>query len=119
MGPFPGGFDPQRAQKKVGIAIDIKFGDAQTAIQCMACQGFNQSGLFIIVKNDPVLLCVKCLARCVVKFQELHPTEKLFDEDICVDDKEYQRAADAARTKCSKLSDSEAMEVARAVIDTL
>ncbi len=115
--------DPhQRFQKAAGtpIPIDIKFGDVNVASPCNNCNRLSTSGEFIVIRQqNAIFICIRCLATMVVRWQETHPGEKLFETDVDVDESAYQKAADAAREKAPELSESEAMEVAKAVIEVL
>jgi hypothetical protein len=96
--------------------VDIKFGEIGAAINCAVCQGFSNAGFFVIYRNKARLSCVKCVAKAVSKYQDLHPSEKILEFDVDVDDSGYKVAADAIKAKYPKLSDSEAIDIATLAI---
>jgi 4-hydroxyphenylpyruvate dioxygenase-like putative hemolysin len=98
------------------MPIDIKFGEAGAAIPCSACKGLDNRGFFVVFQGRVLLICIKCTVRAIDAYQQQHPTEKIFDVDVDVDDAAYQSAADAVRGKKPDLSESEALEIAKAAI---
>jgi hypothetical protein len=72
-----------------------------------------------MIRGQVFLYCWKCQATAIAKHQKLFPTEKLIQEDIEVDQAEYTKAAKAVQGIRPELSDSEAMELAKAAIETL
>lgn len=112
---FPGG---NHKGGPVGDAfpVDIKFGEIATAINCSVCNGFNTAGFFVVFREKARLCCVKCVASAVSKYQDLHPSEKLLEFDIDVDQDGYKAAADAIRGKYPEFSESKALEIAELAI---
>jgi len=105
---------------KTPVPIDLRFGDADVATPCQCCSRLERSGLFIAMPTKTILgICVRCMATSLVKFQETHPLEKLFDVDVDVHDEAYKEAAKAVRDKLPKLSETEALLVAETAIRTL
>jgi len=98
------------------LPIDIKFGEGGAAIPCSCCRGLDNRGFFVIFQGRALLVCIKCTVRAIDAYQQQHPTEKVFDVDVDVDDAAYKSAADAVREKRPELSESEALEVAKAAI---
>lgn len=110
----------QKGPNKMPVPIDLKFGDAEVATLCQCCSRFERSGLYIMVSTQTMLgICIRCMASALVKFQETHPLEKLFDVDVDVHDVAYKDAAKAVRDKLPKLSETEALLVAETAIRTL
>lgn len=96
--------------------FSVAFGESGAAINCSSCNALDNRGFFVMQGSKALLICIKCVVRAIDKYQQTHPMEKIFDVDVDVDDKEYQKAADAVRDKRPDLSESEALEIAKAAI---
>jgi hypothetical protein len=114
---FPMG--PRNGPLPDDFPVDIKFGEIGAAINCSVCKGFSNAGFFVSYRNKARLCCVKCVAGAVSKYQDLHPSEKILEFDVDVDDTGYKTAADVIRAKYPKLSDSEAIDIATLAIRSI
>ena len=77
-----GGSGPFGSAPARKLDVGIRFGEFPVAIQCVQCQSLNKAGLGIIFSGNPVLLCIKCVGTALMKYQELHPDEKVVDFDV-------------------------------------
>ncbi len=118
-GIIPGGLGGGKPVGSKEFPIKINIGESEAAIPCSACKRMHQAGVFVIAADKAILICMRCTGAAVVRYQEMHPTEKLFDVDIDVGDDHYKEAADAVRATAPQLSESKAMDVAKAVIKAI
>ena len=116
---FGGGLKNPATPASREVPVNLCFGEAEAAIPCVNCSKMSQSGFFVQFSGTALLCCVKCLVLGIDKYQGLHPGEKLLDMDVEVHEKELKQAADAVRDKLPELSESKALEAAKAAIETL
>ena len=98
------------------VPVDVKFGESTLPMVCSGCQSMNKYGCWIVVAQEPTLICVKCVASAVVKMQDLYPDMTLFDVDINVDPGELAPSVKAVRELLPELTDAKAYEVAKAAL---
>lgn len=98
------------------IPVDIKFGESQYPMACSACQRMDKYGFWVMFGPKAILVCIKCTAESVVKLQSIYPDSKLLEVDAQVDPNELEPAAKAVRSVLPELSESKALEVAKAAI---
>jgi hypothetical protein len=101
------------------VPVNIAFGESQAAIQCLNCQKLSQAGFFFQFSGQTLLVCIHCTVIGIDKYQKLHPGEKLMQTDIEVNAGELNEAAEAVRDKLPELSESKALEAAKAAIQSL
>ena len=99
--------------------LDIRIGDSTSPIQCAACKRISPSGLFVVLGGKATLVCIKCLAQGLVAWQERHPFEKLFDQDVNVPDEAYAKMAKRLQEIIPGVSDSDAVRACREVLDEI
>jgi hypothetical protein len=114
-----GGFQGTPVPGKREVPVTIAFGESEAAIPCVNCSKMSQSGFFVQFSGTAMLCCVRCVVLGVDKYQKLHPEEKLLDMDVEVHEKELNEAADAVRDRVPELSESKALEAAKAAIESL
>jgi len=98
------------------IPLDIRFGESQVPLMCSSCNRMHTMGFWVIAGQKPNLICIKCSAAAIVKLQDLHPDLQLFEVDVNVDPKELEPAVKAVRGLLPELSESKALEVAKAAL---
>jgi len=109
-----------RGQNKQGVPIEIKIGEAEFVTPCANCGRMKRDGFFVIVANQcAAFLCIQCTGTALVKYQDTHPNEKVFDTDVDVDDGAYAKAAERVRQRVPELSESKALDVVKIVVDSL
>lgn len=103
-----------------GVPVEIKIGEAQYPTPCANCTSMKRDGFFVLIATKCVaFLCIRCTGTALVKYQDTHPGEKLFDVDIDVDEEAYAKAAERVRKKLPELSESKALDVVKMVVDSL
>lgn len=109
-----------RGQNKQGVPVEIKIGEAEYPTPCANCQRMKRDGFFVLVGNQlAAFLCIQCTGTALVKFQDTHPNEKVFDTDVDVDDEAYAKAAERVRQRLPEISESKALDVVKIVVDSL
>lgn len=98
-------------------SFGVRFGDMAGLNQCMGCQGMDRSGLFIIEGKYAHLLCVKCLATQIMRWQQTHPAEKLINVDVNVPDEAYPKMAKRLQELIPNVPDSVAVQACREILN--
>lgn len=98
------------------IPLDIRFGESQVPLMCSSCNRMHTMGFWVIAGNKPNLICIRCTASAVVKMQDQHPEMALFETDVNVDPKELEPAVKAVLGLLPDITESKALEVAKAAL---
>lgn len=99
--------------------IDIRIGAMQAALPCLNCQKMQQAGFYVIQGNGAVMICMKCAAGAIVKYQEINPLEKLFEVDIDLAPDAMNKALEAARREAPDVSEATVEKIVRTAVDQL
>lgn len=105
-----------KSKNPQGVPFDVRFGESQVPVGCASCERFDKYGFFIVLGAKATLICIRCTAAAIVKLQDMHPDAKLFDVDVNVDEKEFSAAVAAVKKALPQLSDSQALEAAKAAL---
>ena len=115
-----GNFGNSEGQAQVRhVPVNIAFGESEAAIPCIHCQKLSQAGFFFQFSGQTMLCCIQCTVTGVDKYQKLHPSEKLMQTDVEVTETELNDAAEAVRLCVPELSESKALEAAKAAFESL
>lgn len=58
--------------KRVSAPFEIRFGESSFPVVCSNCRIPQRAGFFVLWKDTAVLVCIRCTANAIVKYQETH-----------------------------------------------
>jgi len=102
-----------------GLTLDIRFGESPAALQCINCPKMMQAGLYVIVKGQPILLCVHCVAGALVKYQEIHPLDHLIEVDSNIPPEVMSRALDETQKEFPDIPPARIEKIVRSALDRM
>ena len=104
---------------KLPFPVDIRWGEASVAIACASCRAIDNRGFFVTYEGKAVLVCIKCNLRAIDAYQRQHPDEKIIEIDVNADDSAYKAAVEAIRKVKTDLSEGDALDIAKAVLNAI
>ena len=107
------------SKKPVPLNLDVRFGESKAAISCSNCKGLHQAGLFIILAGQAMLLCIKCIAGALMKFQETHPLEHLIEIDSNIPPETMSRAVEEIQKSHPEVPEKTVERIIREAINEL